>query len=154
MFSLGKSTVAAAAANRSVPRYLSGFVRSLSTESSFEFVTPTGTVKMPVNLLGNTQQKVGLLNVPKRANSASLQPNTKTQSQLDAVWRLIWPLVAPADCPPPTGFYGGYECVQRTFQPSFRRRKNNHGFLKRLSTNSGRKIINRRRNEGRKKLSA
>jgi large subunit ribosomal protein L34 len=42
--------------------------------------------------------------------------------------------------------------VKRTYQPSKRRRKSACGFLKRMSTVGGRKIINRRRRAGRKQL--
>ena len=44
--------------------------------------------------------------------------------------------------------------LKRTFQPSLIRRKRKHGFLARVGTKDGRKVLQRRIEKGRKKLCA
>lgn len=43
--------------------------------------------------------------------------------------------------------------MKRTYQPKTKQRNKEHGFRKRMSSRSGRKIIAARRKKGRKRLS-
>ena len=89
----------------------------------------------PLSLITLSLSNKLLSNIYQKFNNIIINSQKQTTGLLETLLEGIWN-------------------IKRTFQPSLRRMKNKHGFLARVRTNNGKKVLNRRRMKNRRRLCA
>ena len=89
----------------------------------------------PLSLITLSLSNKLLSNIYQKFNNIIIYSQKQTTGLLETLLEGIWN-------------------IKRTFQPSLRRMKNKHGFLARVRTNNGKKVLNRRRMKNRRRLCA
>lgn len=115
-----------------------------STSTTQENKSTTHSSASPTNNDKSTTvaSTTSATSTPSSSTTTTIMPATTTTSETNI------PVELPSSTSSET-----MECIKRPFQPSIRKRKNDHGFLRRMSSHWGRKILLRRRLKGRRKIS-